>query len=515
MYAILGCGSVGVNVARLLVERQNKVLIIDKDEKRVENLREQGFDAIVGDIRFIDPKVQRLSEADAVLILSSDINANLESLRNIRASLGDVYTIVRALDLASVRRMKEAKADYIIQESDVIARSVVRELEAFETKRSADNLIEIIKFAGENGLGIFVHNNPDPDALASALALRKICENCNIKSTIYFGGDITHQKNRALVNLLDIELKRLGESDEVMEIINSYGKIALIDSPKPGSNNVLPKDVVPNIIIDHHSVDKETVNADFLDIRSNFGSTSTIMTKYLQQLDVNVDSKLATALLYGIRSDTKGFTRNTTTSDLNAAAFLSPLADKELLRKVESPPMSPETLDIMGKAIANREIKGSYLLSCVEIIRDRDALPQSAEFLLSLEGVNTVLVYGIVNDEIIISARSDDVRMNLGDVLKRAFGSSMKGIETTNGIDYASAGGHASAAGAQIPLGLLGDVDDKEMLVNLVKNAIKKQFFSVVGVEEKVKEMPKEEMSEEEKEKLKKDYENALQMFFE
>ena len=119
------------------------------------------------------------------------------------------------------------------------------------------------------------------------------------------------------------------------------------------------------------------------------------MTRYMRQLEIVPDPSLATALRYGIRVDTGGFTRNTSTEDLEASAYLSPLVDVGLLKQIENPPMITETLDIIGKAIQNREVRGSYLLSFVEYITDRDSLPQAAELMLQLEGVSTVLVFGI------------------------------------------------------------------------------------------------------------------------
>ena len=488
MYVIIGCGSVGLSVARLIADK-DKTFILDNDPKRVENLREQGFDAIVWDADRIDVLKDKFSDIDIFLILSPDMNANLTALKKLREMLPNAYIAVRASDLASAKKMEEEKADYVVQMPDILASSVVREIENYEIRKSADALLKILKEARETGVGIVIHNSPDPDALASALALKKICEEHKIKNQIIYGGEIGRQENKAFVNLFDMELTKIGEIDYILPMINNLEKIALIDASKPGANNVLPRDVVPNIIIDHHPAD-EPARADFYDVK-NIGATSTTMTKYLQQLGINIDSKLATALLYGIRTDTKNFTRNTTPEDLGAVAFLSPLTDKELLSKVETPPMSSDTMDVMGKAIENREVYGSYLISCVENIRDRDTLPQAAEFLLALEGVSTVVVFGIVGDQIIVSARTNDVRLNLGDVLAKAFGGSAV-LPSKNGIAHPSAGGHSASAGAQIPLGLLGETEEKEKLVVLAKSAVKKQFFEAIGFEEKKKEEKKE-----------------------
>lgn len=469
MYAILGCGSIGMNVTRALVKRGENVLIIDKDQKWVASLKEQGFNAIVSEISTIDTNL--LKNVKASLILTSDNEKNLKAVEQIRNNLAEIYIIVRTSDQSIQKKMVEKGANIVIQTSDRISFAIVREVEELETKEDAFALLDVIKNA--DTMGIFLHNNPDPDALASALAFKKICDDNSIKSRIYYGGKIDHQENRAFVNLLKMDLFQISEK-EVNNILDELTTIALLDTAKPSENNILPSNVNPNIVIDHHLTSK-LLNIDFCGIDGNVGATSTMLTKYLQKLGIEINSQLAAALLYGVRTDTKSFTRNTSPSDLKIAAYLLSIADHELLSKFESPPLTKETTDIMGKAIQKREIYAPYLLSCVGIIKERDALPQAADFLLRLEGVSTVLIFGIVGDSIVISARSNDLRINLGEVLQKAFGEK-------------NAGGHAAIAGAQIPLGVLGETDDKDTLVTLAKSAVRNQFFTAMGIKEKEEE---------------------------
>ncbi|MBU2617989.1 MAG: potassium transporter TrkA, partial [Euryarchaeota archaeon] len=191
------------------------------------------------------------------------------------------------------------------------------------------------------------------------------------------------------------------------------------------------------------------------------------------ELDIPISKELATALLYGIRTDTHEFKIETDPADLTAAAFLYPLADHDMLGKVEMPSMSTETLDILGEAIQSRRIKGSYLISNVGSIRDRDALPQAADYLLNLEGISTVIVFGLGDEHIYISGRSKDIRLNIGNAMNEAFG------------DIGSAGGHSTAAAAQIPLGVFSGVKDKQTIMRLAEEAVMKRFLAAVGEKEK------------------------------
>jgi nanoRNase/pAp phosphatase (c-di-AMP/oligoRNAs hydrolase) len=278
-----------------------------------------------------------------------------------------------------------------------------------------------------------------------------------------------------------MDLINIKTKEAVMEVVRSAGMIALIEASIPSRNNVLPEDVTPNLVFDHHPVDMSSVKGDFVDIQTNIGATATIMTKYIRQLNLKPDTSLATALLYGIRTDTKEFTRNTSSDDLNAASYLSPLVDKNIMNQLEHPPMGLETLDIIGRAIRNKEIRGSYLASFVEFINDRDALPQAAEMMLHLEGVYTVLVFGINDDKVQLSARSRDSRVNLGLILQSAFGE-------------LNSGGHATMAAGAINLGILGDANDRTSLLKVTSDAVKKRFFSSVGAEFEQETLPTEEV---------------------
>jgi nanoRNase/pAp phosphatase (c-di-AMP/oligoRNAs hydrolase) len=470
MHVIVGCGSVGFNVARMLRDRGKEVLILDRNQKRVEDLRDAGLTAEVGDLDNLGDHRTEVEEAGAVLLMSSNMKGNLHAVEWLKREIPTSYVLVRALDPVSAEEFLAAGADSVVQPSEVLARGIIRELQDLEVQRAGSVLSDIIK--GAKRLAIVLHSSPDPDAMASGMALQAICEHLGTKADLFHGGKVGHQENRAFVNLLNVELHEVGPKDDVHAALQGYDKVALVEASLPGKNNILPQDITPNLVFDHHPIEEEDVVADFVEVRTGVGATATILTKYLQQLNVPVDARLGTALLFAIRVDTKGFTKGATAEDMAAATFLSAYADMALLQRIETPPMSADTLDVLGRAVLNREVYGSSLFSSVGFIGDRDTLPQAADFLMQLEGIQTVILFGIVEDVIYLSARSNDVRVNLGEGLEKAFGRQ-------------NAGGHPYMAGGQIKLGIFGDVEDEEALLKLAKDAIRKQFFKVVGVEEK------------------------------
>jgi len=484
MYVILGGGRVGARVAELLLEASKTVHLVDLDPTRAEALQERRFPVTQADMTTLDFRKDPFKEAEAFLILARDDHANAKTIRAIKKTRPDVPIVVRASTQGAAKELKEAGANYVVVGPDVVGNAVVRELNELELFKKTDGLQRIVREAGEWGLGIFLHDSPDPDSIAAGMALQKIAEKLKVKSFIYYGGKIGHQQNRTLVNLLGVRMKQIGPGDDLQSILKRHPKTAILDCEIAGQNNVLPRGHVPSIVIGHHITSANKAIGEFVDVRQNVGAVSTILLAYLQELGIVPDPKLAAALLHGIRVDTHQLTRHTSPSDLKAVAFLSPLVDQRLLEQIESPPMSNETLDVMGRAIVNRHQRGAYLLSSAGFITDRDSLPQAAEFLLNLEGISSVLVFGIQGDHIHFSSRSRDTRVNLGEIVQKAFGEQ-------------NAGGHAQAAGGAIPLGILGDTEDKDELLGLVEKAMLKQFFAAVGAPEPEEPGEGEEESEE------------------
>jgi nanoRNase/pAp phosphatase (c-di-AMP/oligoRNAs hydrolase) len=465
-YAILGCGSVGHAVAEALSGEGKNVLILDRDEGRVEALRDQDLDARQTDIR--DPEVADLiADRDVILILASDVEANEAAVSTIRERGGDQFIIVRASDPVSEDELTEAGADVVINPSQVIAESALRALETGELEYKATELADLLETADGGGLAVLTHDSPDPDSIASAVALQAIAGAHDVDADILYDGDIGHQENRAFVNLLGIELLSLADENS----LDDYDLVALVDHMKSGELDVEPG---VDVFIDHYEPETEC-DAEFIDIRPNVSSTSTILTKYIQEFDLSPTEAVATALLYGIRAETLDFKRDTTPADLTAAAYLYPFANHDTLEQVESPSMSAETLDVLAEAIQSRQVEGSHLVSNAGFIRDRDALAQAAQHLLNLEGITTTAVFGIADDTIYLAARSKDIRINIGNVLEDAYG------------DVGDPGGHSTQGSAEIPLGLFTGIEanenNRDTLLALAEEAVRRKLFNAMGVE--------------------------------
>ncbi|QSG12191.1 nanoRNase/pAp phosphatase [Halapricum desulfuricans] len=319
-------------------------------------------------------------------------------------------------------------------------------------------------------INIVCHDNPDPDCLASALALGRIAADAGIDERhILYSGTITHQQNRAFVNLLDIDIQSFDPA--AVEDRPADSLLAFVDHSIPGENNQVSPDTPVDIVIDHHPA--EEVEARFVDRREELGAAATILVEYVRALDIEVDSTLATALMIAIRSDTIDFLRGATRAEYEAAGFLQEDVDEEMVRQISSPSVSGATLDAISTAIDNRMTQGAILISHVGRTSERDSLPQAVDYLARLEGVQTAIVFGIVEDTIHVSARSPDPRVHVGNLLRDAF------------EDVGSGGGHHDVAGGQIPLGIFADyTTDDEQLLAIVERVITDRLSVELNISE-------------------------------
>lgn len=318
--------------------------------------------------------------------------------------------------------------------------------------------------AGTDALAIVCHDNPDPDCLASAMALSAIATRHGVDETaIVYGGEISHQQNRAFVRLLDVDVHPLRTVS-----LTEYDSVAYVDHSRPGTTTQAPAAVSPDLIVDHHP--GRTVDAAFVDVRPDYGATATIFVEYLAELDLEPSTRLASALLFALHRERLDFLRGPTEREYRAAIAVFPNADLERLERLYASAFTPETIDAIGRAITQREHRESAIVTGVGHTTETDALPQAADYLLNLEGVDTVLAYGIVNGAVRVSARSIDPAVNVGEILDSAFGA------------IGSVGGHHDMAGGRISLDHFADHGDETELEASVGRRLTEGFFDALAI---------------------------------
>jgi len=281
-------------------------------------------------------------------------------------------------------------------------------------------------------VAIVLQDDPDPDAMSSAMALRTLLGR-NKQTTPFFSfKPVTRPENRTMVHLLEIEVQPAST-----EALSEFDKIAMVDVQPAYFEAKLPR---ADIVIDHHP-GYEGGEAPFEDVRTKYGATATIMTEYMISADERISERLATALLYGIRSDTLDLSRRTTDDDLQAFVHLIPLANYNLLREIDRPELPLSFARILARAMKRLKIKDQLVVLNLGPVERDDLIVQLADFCLQFEGVNWVAVAGKLGSNLVIAVRNQGMgRDNAGEAVKNLFG------------EIGSAGGHRNMAKAVIPL---------------------------------------------------------------
>jgi nanoRNase/pAp phosphatase (c-di-AMP/oligoRNAs hydrolase) len=286
--------------------------------------------------------------------------------------------------------------------------------------------------AEDDRIAIVLQDDPDPDAMSSAIALRTLLGRNKQTTPIFAFKPVTRPENRTMTHLLEIEI-----APAVTEQLGEFDKIAMVDVEPPYFGERVPR---ADIVIDHHP-NYASGLAPFEDIRVGYGATATIMTEYLVIAEEHISERLATALLYGIRSDTVALSRRATEADLAAFTHLYPLANYNLLRQIDRPELPLSYARILARAMSRLEVRdGLAVLHLGSVERD-DLIVQLAEFCLQFEGVEWVAVSGKLGPNLVVAVRNHGVgRGNAGEAVKQIFG------------EIGAAGGHRDMAKAVIPV---------------------------------------------------------------
>ena len=286
-------------------------------------------------------------------------------------------------------------------------------------------------FSDADRVLILLHNDPDPDAMASGLALRNVLRRNRQTAVIAALQGATRPENLRMQNLLDIQVEII-----TSEQLGGFDRIAMVDVQPHYFGEAFHR---VDLVIDHHP-EQTGYSAVFKDIRANYGSTSTILTEHLRAVDEHISERTATAMLYAIKSDTLFFNRQANRVDLEAFSYLYPLADAAMIRKMEGAEITMERLEYVLKAKQNGQMVEQVFCSFIGASPREDFIPYVADFYLQLEDVKWTIVAGIVNDSLVMSVRNLGYSRNAGEFVRKYF------------ADIGSAGGHRSMAKAVVPL---------------------------------------------------------------
>ncbi len=420
-------------------------------------LHEAGIDVSPGDLNRTDTYLKADLDPTTCVIVEDN---HRPGLKKTLAAISDAgATLVYVLGLgkgAGSRREDELKAAFpevfYLTMSELFGAPLLTQISRSLTRARVQQYQRY--FADADRVLILLHNDPDPDAMASGLALRNILRRTKATAILGTLQGVTRPENMRMANLLDIQVESVTPAS-----LGEFERVVMVDVQPHYFGELLPS---VDLVVDHHPPQPGYTSV-FKDIRADYGSTSTILTEHLRAVDVNISERTATALLYAIKSDTLFFNRQANRVDLEAFSFLYPLSDATLIRKMEGSEVTHERLEFVMRAFRAGRQHDQVFCAFMDVTPREDLIAYVADFFLQLEDIKWTVIGGFVNQMLVLSIRNLGYSRNAGEFSRKHFAS------------LGSAGGHRSMAKAVVPMatfrekfGGLAGPDLSERLLQMV-----------------------------------------------
>jgi nanoRNase/pAp phosphatase (c-di-AMP/oligoRNAs hydrolase) len=319
-------------------------------------------------------------------------------------------------------------------------------------------LKELLK--NQKHLLIVMQDNPDPDSMASALALRMMAHHlAKLPCSITHGGTIGRAENRALAHYLRLDFRPIDQLD-----FTRFDLIGLVDTQPGAGNNSLPQEITADIVIDHHPCRRTAGRTKLSDIRRKYGATTTILWEYLRLLNITPDTHLATAMIYGIRSDTHDLGMEASGADIRAIQYLYPLANLRMLSEIQRGRVQREYYQMLARGLSHARIYGPVIITSLGDIENPDMIGEVADLLLRDDEAQWTLCFGFYRQKMLLSIRSAHAGQKADKVMQLLV--SRRG----------AGGGHDTLAGGQIPLRKETKTEQSRL-----ENIIQHKFLQILG----------------------------------
>jgi nanoRNase/pAp phosphatase (c-di-AMP/oligoRNAs hydrolase) len=418
---------------RNVATEQGDVRYLVPNEKVAQRIKRQHGKVAYGDLLKEETyKKIKLHHVDQAIVFVRDVEEQDRVCRLLR-TLDKNVSIVSLISEKNGKKPAREPDDPLLrhlQLADIFAEFCATQLlDTLNIKK-----VERIRSLFEEGqrIHILLQHDPDPDAIGSALALRELLGRNRTTTPIVTFGSVTRPENLAMIEMLEIQIDHITPDD----LHKDGARLALVDVQPPYFEQPLGR---IDLVVDHHPK-RTNFKARFADLRSGYGSTATIFTEYLRAAGMEPSQRLATALLYGIKTDTLFLERGSNLADLSAFTYLYPIANKAMITRIERPALPREDLEAMGRALSHLQIDGGVAVIHLGEVNREDVIPQMAEFCLQIQGVDWGVVSGLVNNRVVISVRNVGYVKSAGDIMKKLYD------------DIGSAGGHRAMAKAVVPL---------------------------------------------------------------
>ena len=311
---------------------------------------------------------------------------------------------------------------------------------------------------------VLTHNNPDPDSLGGAIGLMEFARlACGIESQLAITGKILRAENQAMVRELKIEMVRL---DTIK--LSDFDCVALVDTQPGFGHTFVPAGTDVDIVIDHHLCADAKIDPNvtaFVDVRPDIGATSSIVAGYLMHAGVTPSAQAATALHYGIRTDTADLSRNVSELDVQVVEFLSHNVDRQALAAITNPSLPVAYFRTLKDALSKVRLYDGLALCSLGRTTSAEMVAEVADLFLRMEGTKAVFCGGLIGQSYYVSVRTE--------VGGDAWALIKAGMDSEDG----SCGGHGSVAGGSITI----DCADSRTLRRLERR-LERNVLKAMGV---------------------------------
>jgi nanoRNase/pAp phosphatase (c-di-AMP/oligoRNAs hydrolase) len=310
---------------------------------------------------------------------------------------------------------------------------------------------------------VLTHDNPDPDAIASAAGLGFLLEKATgLPVTLAFGGIVGRAENRALLNELGVSFERVESV-----AFSPSAAVALVDTQPRAGNNSLPQGQIATIVIDHHPVRPESSAAPYSDVRPDYGACASMIVEFLRGSKLEPDRQLATALFYGIQSETMDLGREASKADVDASLFLYPRSDPAAISRIRHARVPRAVYRSIHSGLEKAWSRGGVVCVPAGRLDYPDIVAQLADLFMRVDDVEWVIAAGLYRDGLYLSLRTFHRDAHAGDLVRSVVG------------DRGSAGGHGEMAGARLDVSRLTPDEYEELLDSLFE-----EFCEQLGVED-------------------------------
>jgi nanoRNase/pAp phosphatase (c-di-AMP/oligoRNAs hydrolase) len=449
-----------------------EVEFIVENKPAARRLHDAGIRVVAGDPRRTDTYLKADLTPGTCIILEDNGRRSLKRiLEAIRDAGGSLIYVLGIGTAAAAERAASVHAQFpdvsYLSMAELFGGPLLTEFSRSLTRAKVQQYQRY--FNDADRVLILLHNDPDPDAIASGLALRNVLHRTKTTAIIGAVHGVSRPENLRMVNLLDIHVEAITPA-----LLRDFDRVAMVDVQPHYFEGLIDR---VDLVIDHHP-EQSGYTAVFKDIRADYGSTSTILTEHLRAVDVNISERTATAMLYAIKSDTLFFNRQASRVDIEAFSYLYPLADPALIRKMEGSEITMERLEYVLKAYRSGTLADQVFCAFVGTSPREDFIPYVADFFLQLEDVRWTVVAGIVQDSLVVSVRNLGYSRNAGEFVRRYFS------------DIGSAGGHRAMAKAVIPMRAFRDKfgDGSETICAQLQELVTEFLHEAAGTGEKKRE---------------------------